>query len=138
MSKFVYEAGEAYISKTQCEGCIFQQKVSDKKCGKYDAIPEEITNNIKACMYYERKIQINVFVYEMLIDAFLVGIPDDIADAAQKAYLSYLHEKYDSCFETDNESEIEDIVKKFVNFEKTEHIDKTFVEKQTFLFTDEN
>lgn len=61
MSKFVYEAGEAHITKTQCEGCIFQQKDSDKKCGKYDAIPEEITNNIKACPYFEREGKVKLW-----------------------------------------------------------------------------
>lgn len=49
--KFVWQAGDITIGRTQCELCYYYSKDSKNSCEKYTEIPKEIKESKKKCEY---------------------------------------------------------------------------------------
>ena len=57
--KFVYQEGDIQISKSQCNGCIYEDKNNNDKCVKYpEGKPNKLITNEYACKHYRKEGQI--------------------------------------------------------------------------------
>ena len=51
-NKFVAQPGDLVFIKTQCDGCVFQNKADESKCEKYEQKPSNIIESKSKCDLY--------------------------------------------------------------------------------------
>ena len=54
MNRFTWEKGELDIADSQCQLCDHWDP-QEKKCRRFEEIPQEVITNEKRCPGYERK-----------------------------------------------------------------------------------
>ena len=75
-------------------------------------------------------------LYNKITEAFVKNVNDQEKEMMSKAYIEYLHNSYDTLFDSSGENDYDAIATVCVKKEKTIHLDIDVLAKKAFLFPD--